>query len=356
MKKSFQEAVELLKLMIKTPSPSGQETEVISIIEFFLTKKNIKFSRKKNNIWAINKYYDKEKPTILLNSHVDTVKPNKDYSFDPFDPVIQSDMLFGLGSNDAGGAVVSLLMCFEQLYGIRDSKYNICLALTAEEEISGSNGLELILPELGELEFAIIGEPTQMKMAIAERGLIVLDCLVKGKAGHAAQNTGENAIYKAIDDINWFKSYKFNKLSEYLGPVKMSVTMLRAGIQHNIVPEKCKFVVDVRSNEQYSNVEILNIIKSKVACDVIPRSTRLNPSFISPDHPAVKVGINLGLETYASPTSSDQCILSIPSIKIGPGDSNRSHAANEFIRLDEIKEGIKKYCDYIDLICRHTMA
>lgn len=344
------ESIVLLRNLISIPSFSREEDKTAQAIEAFLQERSVKTFRKENNIWAFNKFYDLAKPTILLNSHHDTVKPNSGYTRDPFSADLEGDMLYGLGSNDAGGSLVSLAAAFLHFYEQQDLKYNLCLALTAEEEISGKNGLELILPELGELEFAIVGEPTQMQMAIAEKGLLVLDCTVYGKAGHAARDEGENAIYKALKDIEWFRTYEFAKKSELFGPVKMSVTIIEAGSQHNVVPATCKFTVDVRVTDAYRNEEVLRIIRQHVNCDVNPRSTRLKPSSISPDHPIVKAGLALGRETYGSPTTSDQALLDIPSLKMGPGDSARSHMADEFIYTNEIKEGVSLYIELLSKI------
>lgn len=344
------ESIVLLRNLISIPSFSREEDKTAQAIEAFLQERTVKTFRKENNIWAFNKFYDLAKPTILLNSHHDTVKPNSGYTRDPFSADLEGDMLYGLGSNDAGGSLVSLAAAFLHFYEQQDLKYNLCLALTAEEEISGKNGLELILPELGELEFGIVGEPTQMQMAIAEKGLLVLDCTVYGKAGHAARDEGENAIYKALKDIEWFRTYEFAKKSELFGPVKMSVTIIEAGSQHNVVPATCKFTVDVRVTDAYRNEEVLRIIRQHVNCDVNPRSTRLKPSSISPDHPIVKAGLALGRETYGSPTTSDQALLDIPSLKMGPGDSARSHMADEFIYTNEIKEGVSLYIELLSKI------
>jgi acetylornithine deacetylase len=344
------DSIELLKELIRIPSFSREEDKTASAIEAFLVSKKVKINRKLNNVWAYNKFFDADKPTILLNSHHDTVKPNSGYTRDAFSADIEDGILYGLGSNDAGGCLVSLTAAFLHFYEKPDLKYNLCLALTAEEEISGQNGLESILPELGELEFAIVGEPTLMNMAIAEKGLMVIDCTVHGKAGHAARDEGDNAIYKALKDIEWFKSYEFAKKSELFGPVKMSVTIIEAGSQHNVVPATCKFTVDVRITDAYRNEEVLKIIRQNVSCDVSPRSTRLKPSSISKDHAIVKAGIALGRETYGSPTTSDQALLDIPSLKMGPGDSARSHMANEFIYTNEIEEGISLYIELLSKI------
>jgi acetylornithine deacetylase len=279
------------------------------------------------------------------------VKPNSGYTRDPYDAKIEDGRLYGLGSNDAGGCLVSLIATFLYFFDKENLKYNFCLATTAEEEISGVNGLELIIPDLGKLEFGIVGEPTQMHLAIAEKGLMVLDCTAYGKAGHAAREEGENAIYKALADIEWFRNYRFPKESEIFGPVKMSVTIINAGSQHNVVPATCTFTVDVRVTDTYRNEEVLEIIREHVGCEVKPRSIRLKPSSIPTGHPIVQAGIKLGRTTYGSPTTSDQSLLDIPSLKIGPGDSARSHTADEFVYVDEIKEGIELYIKMLESIC-----
>lgn len=337
------DSIALLRKLIGIPSFSKEEDKTALAIEEFLKERDVKIHRRLNNIWAYNKFFDSAKPTILLNSHHDTVKPNPGYTRDPFAADVEENILYGLGSNDAGGCLVSLLAAFLYFYDKKDLKYNLCIALTAEEEISGQNGLELIIPELGELEFAIVGEPTLMNMAIAEKGLMVLDCISHGKAGHAAREEGDNAIYKALKDIEWFRTYKFAKKSELFGPVKMSVTIIEAGSQHNVVPAVCRFTVDVRVTDAYRNEEVLNIIRQNVSSEVKARSTRLKPSSIRKDHPIVEAGLALKRTTYGSPTTSDQALLDIPSLKMGPGDSARSHMADEFIYIDEIREGIDLY-------------
>lgn len=344
----YQQAVQLLQQLISIPSFSKEEDRTADLIENFLKTHGITPNRKLNNLWAWNKHFDAAKPTILLNSHHDTVKPNSGYTRDPFDAVTEDGKLYGLGSNDAGGCLVSLIAVFLYFYERTDLKYNFCLATTAEEEISGVNGLELIIPELGELSFGIVGEPTQMQLAIAERGLMVLDCVSHGKAGHAAREEGDNAIYKAMKDIEWFRTFKFPKESDVFGPIKMSVTVINAGSQHNVVPASCNFVVDVRVTDTYRNEEVLGIIREHVSCDVNPRSIRLKPSSIDRDHPIVQAGIALGRTTYGSPTTSDQSLLDIQSIKVGPGDSARSHMADEFVYIDEIKEGIELYVKMLE--------
>lgn len=347
----FQQAVQLLQQLISIPSFSREEDRTADLIEQFLQQHDVKTHRKLNNIWARNRHFDESKPTILLNSHHDTVKPNSGYTRDPYDAKIEDGKLYGLGSNDAGGCLVSLIAVFLYFYEREDLKYNFCLATTAEEEISGVNGLELIIPELGELSFGIVGEPTLMHLAIAEKGLMVLDCTAHGKAGHAAREEGENAIYKALADIEWFRTFRFPKESDVFGPVKMSVTVINAGSQHNVVPASCTFVVDVRVTDAYRNEEVLEIIQQHVSCEVKPRSIRLKPSSIDKTHPIVQAGIALGRDTYGSPTTSDQSLLDISSLKIGPGDSARSHTADEFIYVDEIREGIEIYVEMLSGIC-----
>lgn len=341
------DSLELLRQLIAIRSFSKEEHETADRIEQFLQQRNIKTNRKLNNVWAYNKHFDAAKPTLLLNSHHDTVKPNSGYTRDPYDAAIEEDKLFGLGSNDAGGCLVSLIATFLYFYEQEELSYNICLAATAEEEISGNDGLECVLPDLGDLEFAIVGEPTQMNLAIAERGLLVLDCISTGKAGHAAREEGDNAIYKALKAIEWFRNYQFAKISEVFGPLKMSVTIINAGSQHNVVPATCTFTVDVRVTDAYTNEEVLKIIRTNVDCEVKPRSIRLKPSSIDKGHPLVQSGIKLGRTTYGSPTTSDQALLSIPSVKVGPGDSARSHMADEYIYVGEIAEGIALYIEML---------
>ncbi len=342
----------LLKQLIRIQSFSKEEDKTGDAIEQFLQQRDIKTHRKLNNIWAYNKHFDAAKPTVLLNSHHDTVKPNSGYTRDPYDALVEDDKLFGLGSNDAGGCLVSLIGTFLYFYEQEGLNYNICLAATAEEEISGNDGLECVLPDLGELEFAIVGEPTQMNLAIAERGLLVLDCIATGRAGHAAREEGDNAIYKALKDIEWFRNYKFSKVSDVFGPLKMTVTIINAGSQHNVVPATCTFTVDVRVTDSYTNEEVLKIIRTNVGCEVKPRSIRLKPSSIDKEHPLVQAGIALGRTTYGSPTTSDQALLSIPSVKVGPGDSGRSHMADEFIYVNEVAEGIALYVAMLKPVIR----
>ena len=342
------ESISLLKELISIPSFSKEEHQTAGAIAKFLGIKGIEHSRIANNVFAKNEYFDNSKPTLLLNSHHDTVKPNSGYTLDPFSPVERDGKIFGLGSNDAGGALVSLIAVFLHYYHKPNLKYNIILAATAEEEISGHNGIEKILPELGNISCAIVGEPTQMHMAIAEKGLLVLDCTANGKAGHAARNEGENAIYKAINDIDWFSKYKFSKVSELLGPIKMSVTVINTDNKaHNVVPAQCAFVADIRVNELYEFQEILTEIRKNVQSEVKPRSLRMRSSLIPVNHPLVKSGSALGRKIYGSPTTSDKALMPFPALKMGPGDSARSHTADEFIFIKEIEEGIDLYIELL---------
>jgi len=337
------EAIELLKELISIESFSTQEDKTAEAIRKFFTKHGVNVSRSGNNVIARNAGFDPEKQTILLNSHHDTVKPNAGWTLNPFQPTLKDGKLFGLGSNDAGGSLVSLIATFMHFNSRNDLRYNFILAATAEEENSGKGGVVSVLPELGKIGFAIVGEPTEMKMAIAEKGLMVIDCIAKGKAGHAARDVGENAISNAIKDIEWFHSYSFPKISETLGPVKMSVTIINAGTQHNVIPDSCKFSVDIRSTDCYSNDELLEIICRHVKSEVNPRSTRLNASGIDKNHLLVQTARKLGIETFGSATSSDMPLLKVPAVKMGPGRSERSHTADEFIGLKEIEDGVKIY-------------
>lgn len=333
----------LLEKLISTPSFSGEETATADLIESLLTSKGVQTLRKHNNIWAYNQHFDLGKPTILLNSHHDTVKPNGQYTNDPFSPILKDDKLYGLGSNDAGGALVSLVATFIYFYNQADLPFNICLAATAEEETSGENGIRSILSDLLPISLAIVGEPTQMQIAIAERGSMVIDCLAKGRSGHAAREEGDNAIYHALRDIEWFSSFRFPIEDNLPDPVKMTVTQINAGIQHNVVPGECSFTVDVRFDHNYTQKEILNMIINHTISLLKVRPNVLQPSNIDLTHPIVVAGIALGRKTYLSPTSSDQGWLDMPSIKMGPGSSARSHTANEFIMVEEIEEGIDIY-------------
>ena len=335
-------AIELLKQIISIPSFSKEEAGVADLIADVLTRYRFDVRRKGNNVWSRSKNFDDAKPTLLLDAHLDTVRPNGGWNTDPFTPIVKEGKLFGLGSNDTGGSLVSMLAVFVE--SASDSlPCNLVFLASAEEENTGSNGVQSVFPELGQIDFAFVGEPTGMRPAIAEKGLMVLDCCARGKAGHAAREEGVNAIYEAMEDIHWFRTYQFEKVSELLGPVKMSVTGIEAGTLHNVVPATCRFMVDIRVNELYTNQEIFDTIRNHVKCDVIPRSFSLNSSSVSPSHPVVKRCVELGLSPYGSPTTSNQAVIPCPSLKIGPGDSARSHTANEYICLEEVREGIELF-------------
>ena len=342
-KKLYKNALSLLQQLIAAPSFSKEEEEAASIIKEFFEKHKVPTFRKANNVWVKNKHFDPLKPTLLLNSHHDTVRPNPGYTRDPFKPEISDSKLYGLGSNDAGGPLVSLIATFLHYYDRNDLKYNLVMAATAEEEISGTGGVESIWSSLPSIDFAIVGEPTLCEMATAEKGLMVLDCLAKGKPGHAARDEGINAIYEALPDIEWFRTFRFPKVSNTLGEMKMSVTIVNSGSQHNVVPAECRFTVDVRVTDAYTLEEALAVIKQHVKSEVTARSLRMRPSGISAEHPLVQAAKKLRMKLYGSPTTSDQALIPVPSVKIGPGDSARSHAADEFIYVDEIEKGIDTY-------------
>ena len=347
----FENAVNLLKQLIATPSFSKEEDKTAAIIKTHLNSFDIDATLLGNNVIAKNKFFDTNKPTILLNSHHDTVRPNPNYTLNPFEAIEKDGKLFGLGSNDAGGCLVSLISTFIHFYAKENLKYNVMLVASAEEEISGYNGIETVVKELPPINFAIVGEPTLMQMAVAERGLMVLDAVANGKAGHAARNEGENAITNALKDIEWFHSYQFSKVSPLLGPNKMSVTVIETENKaHNVVPAVCKYVVDIRVNELYSFEDVLKEIQQNVQSDIKPRSTRLRSTSISLDHPIVKAGLKMGKEYYGSPTTSDKALMPFPALKMGPGDSARSHTADEFIYLDEIEKGIEDYIEIINAL------
>jgi acetylornithine deacetylase len=344
------EAIALLIDLIGIESFSKNENKTAERIESWFNEKNIPFKRINNNIWGLNKYYNENKPTLLLNSHHDTVRPNSGYTKDPFKAEIDNDKLFGLGSNDAGGALVSLLALFAFYYDKKNLKYNLLIAATAEEEIAGKNSLKGLLKYLPKIDIAIIGEPTEMQMAIAEKGLIVFDGVITGSASHAAHLNNDNAIMKLPSVLKWFENFKFKKDSNLLGPVKITVTQLEAGKEHNVIPGEVNLVLDVRVNDKYKNKEIADIIINKAPCKLTPRSLRLESSYINKNHELVISGIKIGRKTYGSPTLSDQAALECPSLKMGPGLSTRSHTANEFIYLSEIKEAIKIYIKLLDNI------
>jgi acetylornithine deacetylase len=341
-------SIGLLKTLIATPSFSREEDKTAAIITGFLEENGVRVIRKYNNVWARSSYWSDGKPVILLNSHHDTVRPVKGWTRDPFEPAVEGDRLYGLGSNDAGGSLVSLIAAFLHFYNQKDLPFNLILAATAEEEISGENGVASILTKLGPIDMGIVGEPTGMQMAVAEKGLMVIDAEAKGKAGHAAREEGVNAIYITLEDIQWIRNYRFEKVSLLLGPVKMTVTQIEAGTQHNVVPDSCRFVIDVRSNEEYANDEIFDFLQKNTRSELKSRSLRLNSSSIPMDHPLVLAGKRLGLSHFGSPTLSDQALMPFPTLKIGPGNSARSHTADEYIRIPEIEEGIEVYAAVLE--------
>lgn len=350
LKELQDKALFLLQQLIQTPSFSGEEEQTALLLEQWLAQFQIKTQRTHNNVWAKNKYFDEQKPTILLNSHHDTVKPNKAYTKDPFDASIEEGKLYGLGSNDAGASLVSLMSLFVYYHQQKELNYNLVIAATGEEESSGEHGLNNLLATLPKIDFAVVGEPTLMQLAIAEKGLLVIDGYAKGIAGHAAHENTDNAIYHAIKDILWIKDYEFPKISKTLGKIKMNVTQVEAGEQHNVVPASCHFVIDVRITDQYTNQEIFNFLDKKTTSTLKARSFRHNSSSIPIAHPIVQAAIELGKSTYGSPTLSDQSVLSCPSLKLGPGDSTRSHSANEYVYVQEVKEGIAFYIELFSKI------
>lgn len=344
----MQEIIDLLKLLISTPSFSREEKDAALLMRSFLGSRNIHYHELHNNTWALNRHFDPQKPNLLLNSHIDTVKPAKGWSYDPFTATEEGDKITGLGSNDAGGPLVALLAVFMHFYDRPDLPFNLVYAATAEEENSGPNGFESVKALLPPVKFAIVGEPTGMNLAIAERGLLVLDCMAYGKSGHAARDEGVNALYVALDDIQKLRNYSFEHVSELLGPVKITATQIEAGTQHNVVPDMCKYVLDVRTNEYYTNENLCKIIASLVKSEIKPRSYRLNSSGIMAGHPFVSKAVSLGITCYGSPTTSDQAIMPWASVKMGPGDSSRSHTANEYIFKSEINESVQIYIKMLD--------
>ena len=343
-----EKAISLLKTLISIPSFSSDEGKTASAIEDWLKDLQIPCKRINNNVYAFNKHFDEGKPTLLLNSHHDTVKPNSAYTRDPFEASVENGKLFGLGSNDAGGCLVSLLATFANFYNDEDLGHNIIVVASAEEESSGPLGLNSMIPILPEIDVAIVGEPTLMELAIAEKGLVVFDAVVRGTPSHAAHPNGDNAIYNTIEVLDWFKKFKFEKVSEMLGETKLTVTQIHAGSQHNVVPADVELVLDVRVNDCYTNLEISELLQKAAPCEIRPRSLRLNSSSIDRSHALVQSGLKLGRNTYGSPTLSDQAALSCPSLKLGPGDSKRSHSADEFIYIREIEEGIELYIKILD--------
>lgn len=346
IEKYTSEAVELLRHLIATPSISRDEKRAADVMEAFMQDHGMDCRREANNVWAVAPDYDEDRPTLLLNAHIDTVKPVETWTRNPFEPSLEGDCLFGLGSNDCGGGLVSLLQVFRMMSD-RARTYNMVYLASAEEEVSGRDGISRVLPMLPPIDVAIVGEPTGMQPAIAEKGLMVIDGVAHGKSGHAARNEGVNAIYEALDDLVWLRGHRFDRVSDLLGPVKMTVTVINAGTQHNVVPDECRFVIDVRSNELYTNEELFEIIRSHVRSELKARSFRLGSSRLAPDHPLVRRMVAMGMRPFGSPTLSDQALMPFPSLKLGPGDSSRSHSADEYICVSEIKGAIEKYQEII---------
>ncbi len=345
------EAIALLKALIETPSFSKEEDATAQLIEGWFKAHDIAYKRTLNNVWAVNKHFDADKPTLLLNSHHDTVKPNSAYTKDPFKAIVEDGKLYGLGSNDAGGCLVSLIATFTYFYAYSDLNYNLVIVASAEEENSGANGLNSMLSLIPKIDVAIVGEPTLMNLAVAEKGLVVFDAVIKGTPSHAAHPNTDNVIYNAIPVLQWFKDLKFEKTSTTLGDVKLTVSQIYAGKQHNAVPASLDLVIDVRVNDAYSNAEIAEILQKEApVASITPRSLRLNSSSIPVNHDLVKAGVAMGRKTYGSPTLSDQAVLSCPSLKLGPGDSTRSHSADEYIHLHEIEEGVALYIELLEQV------
>ena len=341
------DAVELLKKLIATPSVSRNEKDAADIMEQTIRSYGFEPQREANNLWIIDPHYDESRPTLLLNAHIDTVKPVASWSRDPFSPDVEDGVLYGLGSNDCGGGLCSLLQIFRMLTE-KPQSYNLIYLASAEEEVSGKDGITRALPLLPHIDLAIVGEPTGMNPAVAEKGLMVLDVIAHGKSGHAARNEGVNAIYEALDDMRWIRDYKFEKVSEFLGPTKMTLTVVNAGTQHNVIPDKCTMLVDIRTNEFYDNEEVFEFIRQHLKSEVKAHSFRLKSSRIDPEHPLIKKCAAMGMKPFGSPTLSDQALMHFPSFKLGPGESSRSHSANEFIRISEIRDAIAKYETLLD--------
>ena len=341
------DAVDLLKKLIATPSVSRNEKEAADIMEQTIRSYGFEPHREANNVWIIDPHYDESRPTLLLNAHIDTVKPVASWTRNPFSPDIEEGVLYGLGSNDCGGGLCSLLQIFRMLTA-KPQQYNLIYLASAEEEVSGKDGITRALPLLPHIDLAIVGEPTGMNPAVAEKGLMVLDVIAHGKSGHAARNEGVNAIYEALDDMRWIRDYKFEKVSEFLGPTKMTLTVVNAGTQHNVIPDKCTMLVDIRTNEFYDNEEVYEFIRQHLKSEVKAHSFRLKSSRIDPEHPLIKKCVAMGMKPFGSPTLSDQALMHFPSFKLGPGESSRSHSANEFIRISEIRDAIAKYETLLD--------
>ena len=347
MERLADDAIALLQRLIQTPSYSREEAETAELIFSFLQQHGVAPQRSGNNVWARSKHWQSGRPAVLLNSHHDTVKPGPSWTADPFGATVEGDKLTGLGSNDAGASAVALLASFLYFEEVGGLAFNLICAITAEEEISGPNGIASLLPQLGNIDLGIVGEPTQMALAVAEKGLVVIDGTAHGRTGHAARDEGDNALYRALDDVQKLRNFQFPNASPTLGPVKLTVTQIAAGTQHNVVPDRCTFVIDVRTNELYSNTEVVEILRREVDSDLVPRSLRLNSSGIAAGHPVVQRARALGWRTFGSPTLSDQALMPFDTVKIGPGDSARSHTPDEYILLSEIRAGLAGYIELL---------
>ena len=341
------DAVALLKQLIATPSVSRDEKAAADILENAMRGWELYPQRSGNNLWAVAGDIDTQRPTLLLNAHIDTVRPVASWTRDPFSPVVEGDRLYGLGSNDCGGGLMALLQVFRLLKDTRQA-YNLIYLASAEEEVSGANGISSVIPQLPDIHLAIVGEPTGMQPAVAEKGLMVVDMKAHGRSGHAARGEGVNAIYAMLDDLTWLRDYRFERVSDLLGPTLMNVTVIHAGTQHNVIPDTCEAIIDIRTNEHYTNEEVFDIIRSNVRSEVSARSFRLRSSGIALDHPVVARCIALGMKPFGSPTLSDQALMPFPSLKLGPGDSARSHSADEFIGISEIDDAIDRYMAILD--------
>ena len=352
---TYNDAIHLLERLIATPSHSRQEQATADVLYDFLTQRGVEARRHLNNVWAIQPHHNPQLPTLMLNSHHDTVRPSQSYTIEPYEPLHRDGKLYGLGSNDAGASLVALVALFCNNY-TAELPFNIVLALSAEEEVSGVNGIRALLPHLKEqnilCDMAIVGEPTQMEAALAERGLMVWECEAEGRSGHAARNEGENALYKALEDIELLRNFRFDRCSNLLGEIKLTVTQIEAGVQHNIIPDRCRFVVDIRTTDAYTNEEVVEMLAEKMQSKVTPRSTHIRASVIAENHPLTQAAIAAGCKTFVSPTTSDRTLMDFPALKIGIGDSARSHTADEFIFKAELAEGMQRFEDILEQLKR----
>lgn len=351
MNEKTAEAVALLQRLIATPSPSRAEAGTADLLAGWLAERGVRTERLHNNLWARSERFDPTLPTLLLNAHHDTVRPAAGYTRDPYAPSVEQGRLYGLGSNDAGASAVCLVQAFLAFRRAR-LPFNLVLALSAEEECSGEKGMRALLPALGRIDMGLVGEPTGMRAAVGERGLVVLDCTARGRSGHAARGEGVNALYIALEDIARLRTFRFERESELLGPVGIAATQIEAGTQHNVIPDRCRFVVDVRTTDAYTNEQTVEILRSLLRSEAVPRSTRIRASALDADHPLARAARAAGRPAYVSPTTSDRTLMPFPALKMGPGESARSHTADEFVLLAEIAEGIAIYEAYIEKLAQ----